>query len=232
MSPSVLYSGGVLPARHRPQPGSREKRPVEAGRASAAGKRRSGRASTEFGRSRACPPSESASRFDMTVIEPFVFPGLRSRVIFGPGSIAQTAAEIEKLGRTRALSSLDAGTRRRGPRRLRRAGRRALCRAFSPGCAAMHTPIEVMDDGPRDLSGVPGRLRGLRCGGGSTTGLGKAIADRPSTRSCGSGRHPGPLYARRSEMTEDSRRNGSRREDDAPRPKADPCRRRSFTTST
>jgi maleylacetate reductase len=32
-----------------------------------------------------------------------VFPGLRSRVIFGFGTIAQTFVEIEKLGRARAL---------------------------------------------------------------------------------------------------------------------------------
>ena len=39
----------------------------------------------------------------MTAIGPFVFPGLRSRVIFGFGTIAQTFVEIEKLGRARAL---------------------------------------------------------------------------------------------------------------------------------
>jgi maleylacetate reductase len=39
----------------------------------------------------------------MTPIGPFVFPGLRSRVIFGSWTIAQTAAEIEKLGHVHSL---------------------------------------------------------------------------------------------------------------------------------
>ena len=39
----------------------------------------------------------------MTPIAPFVFPGLRSRVIFGAGTIARTGAEVERLGHSRAL---------------------------------------------------------------------------------------------------------------------------------
>ena len=55
----------------------------------------------------------------MTAIEPFVFPGLRSRVIFGSGAIAQTAAEIEKLGadlRALILSTLEPEGGGRGAR--------------------------------------------------------------------------------------------------------------------
>ena len=43
----------------------------------------------------------------MIGIEPFVFPGLRSRVIFGHGTVAQTGAEIERLGSKRALEEVN-----------------------------------------------------------------------------------------------------------------------------
>src|SRR5271155_3935835 len=43
------------------------------------------------------------NRPDMTPIGRFVFPGLGSRMIFGSGTIARTAAAIEKLGHERSL---------------------------------------------------------------------------------------------------------------------------------
>ena len=33
----------------------------------------------------------------------FVFPGIRSRVVFGSGTLAQVASEMERLGRRKAL---------------------------------------------------------------------------------------------------------------------------------
>ena len=39
----------------------------------------------------------------MMRIEPFAFAGLPSRVIFGSGTLAQSGAEIARLGRKRAL---------------------------------------------------------------------------------------------------------------------------------
>lgn len=37
------------------------------------------------------------------MINPFVFPGLATRVVFGSGTIAQTGAEVARLGHSRVL---------------------------------------------------------------------------------------------------------------------------------
>ncbi|MDQ6433285.1 maleylacetate reductase [Mesorhizobium sp. LHD-90] len=110
----------------------------------------------------------------MTTINPFVFPGLRSRVVFGHGTIAQTGAEIERLGRKRALVLST-------PNQVADAERLAdqlgdLSAGFYSG-ATMHTPLEVTEG---LLASLP--RDGFDCvvalGGGSTIGLGKAIATR------------------------------------------------------
>src|SRR5689334_20490184 len=75
-------------------------------------------------------------------IAPFVFPGLCSRVIFGHGTIAETGAEIERLGRRKALvlstpnqkADADALSARLGP----------LSAGVFSG-ATMHTPVEVTE---------------------------------------------------------------------------------------
>jgi maleylacetate reductase len=110
----------------------------------------------------------------MIGIEPFVFPGLRSRVIFGHGTVAQTGAEIERLGRKRALV-LSTPNQKADAEAL--AGR---LDALSGGVfaeAAMHTPIQVTE---KALSAYEASAADcvVSLGGGSTTGLGKAIATR------------------------------------------------------
>ena len=95
------------------------------------------RASTESGGSRARPPSESASSYDMTAIEPFVFPGLRSRVVFGSGTLAQAAAEIERLGGKRALVLTTPPQEAQGRKLGSALG--PLFAGIFPG-AVMHTP--------------------------------------------------------------------------------------------
>lgn len=113
----------------------------------------------------------------MTPIAPFVFPGLRSRVIFGAGTIARTGAEVERLGRSRALVLSTPN---------QEADAQALADRLGPlsagvfAEAAMHTPVEVTE---KALAAF--RDSGADCvvalGGGSTTGLGKAIATRTGT---------------------------------------------------
>jgi len=110
----------------------------------------------------------------MTVIEPFVFPGLRSRVIFGPGSIAQTAAEIEKLGRTRELILSTPNQKAEAEALAERVGARSV--GVFAG-AAMHTPIEVTETALAIFQEFRADCV-VALGGGSTTGLGKAIAVR------------------------------------------------------
>ena len=123
----------------------------------------------------------------MTAIGPFVFPGLRSRVIFGFGTIAQTFAEIEKLGRARALVLSTPNQKTDAEVLAQRLG--ALCVGVFAD-AAMHTPSRSpswpLQFHERRADCV------VALGGGSTTGLGKAIAVRTGlTRS--SSRPPTPV---------------------------------------
>jgi len=107
-------------------------------------------------------------------VEPFVFPGLRSRVVFGHGTIAGTASEIERLGRSRALVLSTAG--RAGDAEALAASLRKLSAGVFAG-AVMHTPVEVTEKALEVF-----RASGAEClvalGGGSVIGLGKAIATR------------------------------------------------------
>jgi maleylacetate reductase len=110
----------------------------------------------------------------MTAIRPFVFPGLRSRVIFGFGTIEQTGAEIERLGRVRSLVLSTPNQKTDAEVLAQRLGR--LCVGVFAD-AAMHTPARVTE-----LALAIFHERRADCvvalGGGSTTGLGKAIAVR------------------------------------------------------
>ncbi len=110
----------------------------------------------------------------MNKIEPFVFPGLRSRVIFGHGTVAQTGAEIERLGHKRALV-LSTPNQKAEAEALA-----ARLSALSGGVfaeATMHTPVDVTE---KALAAYEASAADcvVALGGGSTTGLGKAIATR------------------------------------------------------
>jgi maleylacetate reductase len=107
-------------------------------------------------------------------IKPFVFPGLRSRVIFGHGTVAQTSAEIERLRRKRALV-LSTPNQKAEAEAL--AGRlNSLCGGVFAE-ATMHTPVDVTE---KALAAYEASAADcvVALGGGSTTGLGKAIATR------------------------------------------------------
>ena len=103
---------------------------------------------------------------------PFVYEALPSRVVFGAGSLQRLPEEIEKLGASRALVLCTPEQRAIG------AEIAAMLGARSAGVfdgAAMHVPLEVAE-AARDLAR---RLQVDCCvaiGGGSTTGLAKAIA--------------------------------------------------------
>jgi maleylacetate reductase len=110
----------------------------------------------------------------MIGIEPFVFPGRRSRGIFGHATVAQTGAEIERLGRKRALV-LSTPNQKADAEAL--AGR---LDALSGGVfaeAAMHTPVQVTEKAQSAYEASAADCV-VSLGGGSTTGLGKAIATR------------------------------------------------------
>lgn len=104
----------------------------------------------------------------------FTFPGLTTRVIFGSGTLAQVGAEVERLGHRQALILST-------PHQKDQA--QALADSLGPlsvgvfAGAAMHTPTDVTETAVEAF-----RASGATCvvslGGGSTTGLGKAIAVR------------------------------------------------------
>ena len=108
------------------------------------------------------------------MIEPFVYNGLPARVVFGWGTLGKLAEEVDRLGIKRALV-LSTPPQEDSARELaRRLGTRAA--GVFPG-ATMHTPVEVTEKAMavvRELD-VDGTVA---VGGGSTTGLGKAIALR------------------------------------------------------
>lgn len=107
-------------------------------------------------------------------MQPFVYNALPSRVIFGSGTLSQLAAELNTLGASRALVLTTAAQREAGEK---------LCRQLGPlavglyANATMHTPVDITLDAMQLVSSS-----GADClvalGGGSTIGLGKAIALR------------------------------------------------------
>ena len=105
---------------------------------------------------------------------PFVHQTRARRVVFGAGCFGQLADELRALGGGRALVLTTPGQRRLGDAAAERLGT-ACAGRFDR--AAMHVPAEVVDAAVAEA-----RRRGadalVAIGGGSTTGLAKAIALR------------------------------------------------------
>ena len=102
----------------------------------------------------------------------FVYTSQPQRVVFGAGSLAQLGAEIERLGARRALVLSTPEQRGQAERVADMLGAQA---AGIFDRAVMHVPIESA----REAREVARRLDAdcaIAIGGGSTTGLGKAIA--------------------------------------------------------
>ncbi|MBN3785930.1 maleylacetate reductase [Burkholderia sp. Ac-20353] len=105
-------------------------------------------------------------------MQSFIYNGLPSRVIFGAGSLAQLPQEIERLGATRAIVLSTPPQRAEAEALAQRLGERAAG-VFSE--AVMHVPIETAR-AAREYAAQVGADCAIAIGGGSTTGLGKAIA--------------------------------------------------------
>jgi maleylacetate reductase len=102
----------------------------------------------------------------------FVYQGQPGRVVFGAGAISQLGREIEALGARRALVLCTPGQRALAEQIAQLLGARA---AGIFDRAVMHVPIETA----REAREIARRLDAdcaVAIGGGSTTGLGKAIA--------------------------------------------------------
>ena len=108
----------------------------------------------------------------------FVHQAPAERIVFGVGTIASIGSELERMNATRAVVL---STRGHAELAERVAGLLGHCAVGQFNGAAPHTPIDVTE---RALEIV----RGLRAdavvsvGGGSTTGLGKAVASRLGIR--------------------------------------------------
>ena len=102
----------------------------------------------------------------------FVYNGQPGRVIFGAGSLQHLAREIETLGAKKALVLSTPDQRASAERVADLLGARAVG-VFAK--AVMHVPIETVREA-RDVARALGADCAVAIGGGSTTGLGKAIA--------------------------------------------------------
>ena len=105
---------------------------------------------------------------------PFVFPGLTTRVIFGHGTLAQVPDEVARLGHSRALVLSTPQQEAQAQALANALGDRA---AGVFAGATMHTPVEVTETAIAAYAAT-GADCVVSLGGGSTTGLGKAIALR------------------------------------------------------
>lgn len=103
---------------------------------------------------------------------PFEYASLASRVVFGAGSIKRLPAELEKLGATRALVLSTPG-RSGSVKRIAAMLGAKLAGIYDK--AVMHVPVEVAEDARRVAKEL-GADCCVAIGGGSTVGLGKAIA--------------------------------------------------------
>ena len=104
----------------------------------------------------------------------FVYQSAPVRVVFGSGTLAELPAELERLSIMRALVLTTPPQEQQGRDIVARIGARAAG-LFSG--AVMHTPVDVTEQAMEQVRVL--RADGVvAVGGGSTTGLGKAIALR------------------------------------------------------
>lgn len=105
-------------------------------------------------------------------MNPFVYTAQPARVVFGAGSLSQLAKEIDALGCKRALVLSTPEQRASAERVAGLLGARA---AGVFDRAVMHVPIETAREA-REVARQLGADCAVAIGGGSTTGLGKAVA--------------------------------------------------------
>jgi alcohol dehydrogenase class IV len=104
----------------------------------------------------------------------FTWTGLPSRVVFGEGTLAQLPAELDKLGLRRVLVLATPQQAASAQALADSLGGRAAG-IFAE--AAMHTPVEITERAMAQVRAL-GADGTVAVGGGSTIGLGKAIALR------------------------------------------------------
>ena len=107
-------------------------------------------------------------------MQDFIYTGHPGRVIFGSGTVARLGDEAERLGVKRLLVLSTPEQAGQAEEIARHLGARV---AGVYAKATMHTPVEITADAMRTVETL-GADAVVSIGGGSTTGLGKAIAFR------------------------------------------------------
>lgn len=107
-------------------------------------------------------------------MDSFTYTGLPARVVFGVGTTTQLPDELEKLGITRALVLTTLPQAGQGQALVNLLGGKAAGLFTN---ATMHTPVDVTEDALKVYAEL-GADGVVSIGGGSTIGLGKAIALR------------------------------------------------------
>ena len=108
------------------------------------------------------------------MIDAFAFEGLPVRVVFGLGTLSKAPQEVERLGATRALVLTTPQQEAEGHKLGTALG--SLFAGVYSG-ARMHTPTDVTEQALKVMTDC-GADCVVSLGGGSTTGLGKALALR------------------------------------------------------
>ena len=111
------------------------------------------------------------------MVQPFTYSGLPTRVRFGWDMLGEVADEVRKLNCSRALVLSTAHQEQDAQNLVEQLG--VLAVGLFPG-AAMHTPVQVTEQA-LDLMTQLGADCTIALGGGSTIGLGKALAWRRDT---------------------------------------------------
>jgi maleylacetate reductase len=104
----------------------------------------------------------------------FTFPGLSTRVVFGSGTIEQVGREVSLLGHSKVLVL---STSHQKPEAEALATNLGVLSAGVFSGAVMHTPVDVTE-AALAVYATSGATAVVALGGGSTIGLGKAIALR------------------------------------------------------
>ena len=102
----------------------------------------------------------------------FIYQSSPSRVVFGAGSLARVPEEIDRLGGKRALIVTTAGRRKLAEELAARLASKA---AGIFDRAVMHVPVETAEAGRAEAARLDADSY-VAVGGGSATGLAKAIA--------------------------------------------------------
>jgi maleylacetate reductase len=105
-------------------------------------------------------------------MHPFAYQSSPQRIVFGSASLARLAGEVDALGASRVLVLCTPGQRKLAESVAEALG--ARCAGIFDG-AVMHVPIEQARRA-REMAAQCGADCSLAIGGGSTIGLGKAIA--------------------------------------------------------